>query len=59
MAALGPLERDVVVALSASGSTPYTVARAKAARERGAALIAIANRAASPLLHIAGASDPA
>ncbi len=53
IAALGPLERDVVIAISASGSTPYTVARAKAARERGAALVAIANRAACPLLHIA------
>jgi len=51
--ALGSLGRDVVIALSASGATPYTLARAKAARERGAALIAIANRPASPLLHIA------
>ena len=53
VAALGPMDRDVVIAVSASGSTPYTVAGAKAARERGAALIALANRAASPLLHIA------
>jgi N-acetylmuramic acid 6-phosphate etherase len=53
IAALGPLERDIVVAVSASGSTPYTLARAKAARERGAILVALANRAASPLLHIA------
>jgi N-acetylmuramic acid 6-phosphate etherase len=50
---LGSLRRDVVVALSASGSTPYTVARAKAARERGATLIGIANRAHAPLLEIA------
>jgi N-acetylmuramic acid 6-phosphate etherase len=53
IAALGPLQRDVVVAVSASGSTPYTLARAKVAREGGALLIALANRAASPLLHIA------
>ncbi|WP_158814426.1 N-acetylmuramic acid 6-phosphate etherase [Methylocapsa sp. S129] len=53
IAALGPMERDIVIAISASGSTPYTLARAKAARERGASVIALANRAASPLLHIA------
>jgi N-acetylmuramic acid 6-phosphate etherase len=53
VAGIGPLERDIVIAVSASGSTPYTLARAKAARERGAVLIALANRAASPLLHIA------
>jgi N-acetylmuramic acid 6-phosphate etherase len=53
VAALGPMERDVVIAVSASGSTPYTLAGAEAAREGGAKLIAIANRAASPLLHIA------
>jgi len=53
VAALGPMERDIVIAVSASGSTPYTLAGAKAARERGATLIALANRAASPLLHIA------
>ena len=53
IAALGPMERDIVIAVSASGSTPYTLAGAQAARERGATLIALANRAASPLLHIA------
>ena len=53
IAALGPMDRDVVIAVSASGSTPYTVAGAEAARERGAKLIALANRASSPLLHIA------
>jgi N-acetylmuramic acid 6-phosphate etherase len=51
--ALGSLERDIVIAVSASGATPYTLARGKVARERGAILVAIANRAASPLLHIA------
>ena len=53
IASLGPLERDIVIAVSASGSTPYTLARAKAARERGAIVIALANRSPSPLLHIA------
>jgi N-acetylmuramic acid 6-phosphate etherase len=53
VAALGPMDRDVVIAVSASGSTPYTLAGAEAAREGGAFLIAIANRAASPLLHVA------
>jgi N-acetylmuramic acid 6-phosphate etherase len=51
--ALGSLDGDVVIAVSASGATPYTLARAKAARERGAVLVAIANRAGSPLLHLA------
>jgi len=59
VAALGPMERDVVIAVSASGSTPYTLAGAEAAREGGARLIAIANRAASPLLHIADCPIPA
>lgn len=53
IAALGSMERDVAIAVSASGATPYTLAGAEAARERGAKLIALANRAASPLLHIA------
>lgn len=46
-AVLGP--GDVVVAVSASGSTPYTVAVAEAARARGAALVAVTNTAGSPL----------
>ena len=53
-AALGPL--DAVVCVSASGSTPYTVGVAEAARARGAAVIAIANTAASPLLALADAA---
>ena len=44
VAALGPVDRDVVIAVSASGSTPYTLAGAEAAREAGARLIAIANQ---------------
>lgn len=45
--------RDALVAVSASGATPYTVAAAEAARARGAAVIALANVANSPLLHAA------
>jgi N-acetylmuramic acid 6-phosphate etherase len=51
--ALGPLVGDIVIALSASGSTPYTVAAAKAAKASGALIIGIANNAPSPLLELA------
>jgi len=51
--ALGPLAGDIVIALSASGSTPYTVAAAKAAKASGAVIIGIANKAPSPLLEMA------
>jgi N-acetylmuramic acid 6-phosphate etherase len=44
---------DVVICVSASGSTPYTVAAAEAVRESGAALVGIANVPASPLLSLA------
>lgn len=53
IAALGPLAGDVVVAVSASGATPYTLAGARQARTRGALVVAIANRARSPLLEAA------
>ncbi len=43
-------EEDVLIAVSASGRTPYTVALARAARERGALTLGIANNAESPLL---------
>lgn len=46
--AVGPA--DVVVAVSASGSTPFTLAGARAAKARGARLVAIACRAGAPLL---------
>jgi N-acetylmuramic acid 6-phosphate etherase len=46
--ALGPA--DVVVAVAASGTTPFTVAAAEAAREAGALIVAIANNSATPLL---------
>jgi len=50
VAALGDLGSDAVVAVSASGSTPFTLAGAKAARRAGALVIAIANRRGAPLL---------
>src|SRR5882757_8012519 len=55
VAAFGDLARDAVIAVSASGSTPFTVAAAAEARRRGALVIAIAHRAASPLLSTADA----
>lgn len=45
--------RDTVVAVSASGSTPYTLAAAQIARSSGATIVAIANNAGSALLDIA------
>ncbi|WP_254436169.1 N-acetylmuramic acid 6-phosphate etherase [Ruegeria arenilitoris] len=54
LSALTP--RDTVIAVSASGSTPYTVAAAKIARARKATVIGIANNADSPLLQ--GADIP-
>lgn len=47
-AGLGP--GDLLVAVSASGSTPYTLAAAAAAKARGMAVIGIANAEGSPLL---------
>ncbi len=50
-AAIGP--GDVVVAVAASGTTPYAVAAAEMARAAGAVAIGLANNAPSPLLHAA------
>jgi len=50
VAALGDLAGDVVIAVSASGSTPFTLAGARAAKRGGALVIAIANRRNAPLL---------
>lgn len=44
---------DCVIAVSASGSTPYTLAAARAAKARGAAVIGIANNNGAPLLSAA------
>ena len=41
---------DCVIAVSASGSTPYTLAAARAAKECGATVIGIANNEGAPLL---------
>ncbi len=41
---------DVVIAVAASGATPYALACARAAREAGALTIGIANSAGAPLL---------
>jgi N-acetylmuramic acid 6-phosphate etherase len=41
---------DVVLGLAASGNTPFTVSAIKAARERGALTVGIANNAGSKLL---------
>jgi N-acetylmuramic acid 6-phosphate etherase len=47
-AGIGPL--DCVIATSASGSTPFTVAGLKAARAAGAATVGIAGNAGAPLI---------
>lgn len=46
---------DVVVSVAASGSTPYTLAFQRLARQRGALTVALANNADSPLLREADA----
>jgi len=45
--------RDVLIAVAASGSTPYTVAAVREARRRGALTVAIANAPEAPLLEAA------
>lgn len=49
MLALAPTQADAVIAVAASGTTPYTRAAALAAAEKGALVIAIANNADAPL----------
>lgn len=44
---------DVLIAVAASGRTPYTVAAVEAARAKGALTIAIANNPETPLLALA------
>lgn len=46
---------DALIAVSASGTTPYTLAAAEAARARAVAVIGIANSAGAPLLALASA----
>jgi N-acetylmuramic acid 6-phosphate etherase len=50
VAAAGLGAGDVLVAVAASGRTPYTLAAVEAARDAGALTIAIANNAHAPLL---------
>lgn len=44
---------DVVIVLSASGTTPYALALAKSGKANGASVIAIANNPETPLLEMA------
>ena len=56
IAELGDLTRDALIAVSASGSTPFTVTAAAEAHRRGAFVVGIAHRPGSPLL--VGADAP-
>src|SRR4051812_12604837 len=53
IAGAGIGKSDCLIAISASGSTPYAVQALKDARDRGAATIAIANNKDTPLLRLA------
>ncbi len=53
IAARKPGKKDVVIALSASGRTPYTIAALKYARKKGAATIAVVCNPASELARLA------
>lgn len=46
-------DTDAIVAVSASGTTPYTLAACEIAATRGAKIIAIANNPGTPLLNMA------
>jgi N-acetylmuramic acid 6-phosphate etherase len=54
MAGRRPGRKDVVVGLSASGQTPYTVAAVRYARKKGAATIAVVCRRGSELAKVSG-----
>lgn len=53
MASLSPAPQDVVIALAASGRTPYAIAALRQARQAGALCIGIANSAGAELLRVA------
>lgn len=53
VAAAGIGVGDCLIALSASGTTPYALGALRAAREGGAETVAIANNAGAPLLELA------
>ena len=48
----GLTEADVVIAISASGTTPFTLAAAKIAKAKGALVISIANNDDAPLFNL-------
>ena len=50
---------DVVIAVAASGTTPFTLACLREARQRGALTIGIANNRGTPILRGSGLSDSA
>jgi N-acetylmuramic acid 6-phosphate etherase len=52
-AAVGVTAADVVIAVAASGRTPYTLTVARAAQEAGAPVIAVVTVSASPLAALA------
>ena len=47
-------QNDVVIAVAASGTTPFTLGALRAAGERGAVCIAVANNRGAPLFELAG-----
>ncbi|MCV3766763.1 N-acetylmuramic acid 6-phosphate etherase [Rhizobium sp. TRM95796] len=49
-------EGDCLICVSASGSTPYTLALAEEAKSLGARIVSIANNAGTPLLALADAA---
>lgn len=49
----GLAQGDCVIAVAASGRTPYAIGAAEAARAAGATVIALANNAGTPLLELA------
>lgn len=53
LAGLDPQPGDVLLCLSASGSTPYTLAVAAGAKARGAVIVGLANAEGSALLSLA------
>jgi N-acetylmuramic acid 6-phosphate etherase len=50
MVLLSPRHADVIIAVTASGSTPFTLSATAAAREAGALTIGLANNPAAPIL---------
>jgi N-acetylmuramic acid 6-phosphate etherase len=53
LAYLAPATGDVVVAVAASGTTPYTIELAQGAANRGADVVAVVNASESPLAQLA------